>query len=233
MNRLSVAIITCNEEAVIADAVKSASFADEVLVLDSGSTDATCSIAEQAGAVVHHQEWLGFGRQKQRAVELCANDWVFVLDSDERILPELAAEIQTLLASAPDKAGYNVGRKNRFFGKVIQQCGLYPDYSVRLFDRKRGRFSEDAVHEKVLLDEPPGRLEQDMEHLAYDTVEQFIDKQNLYSSLNAKRDLFKAFTRPLWTFFKVYILKLGILDGREGLIIAVLYSQYTFWKYVK
>lgn len=233
MNKLSVAIITCNEEAVIADAVKSAAFADEVVVLDSGSTDRTCALAQELGAKVFSQEWLGFGRQKQRAVELCSNDWIFVLDSDERITPELAEEIRALLAGAPDRTGYNVARLNWFFGKPIRHCGLYPDHTVRLFNRTKGRFTEDAVHEKVVLDGEPGTLKNHMEHLAYDSIEQFVDKQNRYSSLHPKSSLIKALTRPGWTFVRIYFLKQGFRDGKAGYLIARLYSQYTFWKYIK
>ncbi|MDZ8120411.1 glycosyltransferase family 2 protein [Pontiella agarivorans] len=234
MNKLSVAIITYNEEAVIADAVKSAAFADEVVVLDSGSKDRTCAVAQELGAKVFSQEWLGFGRQKQRAVELCSNDWVFVLDSDERIMPELAEEIQVLLKSAPDRPGYQVARLNWFFGKPIRYCGLYPDYTVRLFNRTSGRFTEDAVHEKVVLDGEPGTLKNHMEHLAYDSIEQFVDKQNRYSSLNVKPSgLLTATLRSMWTFVRLFVFKKGILGGSHGFLIAVLYSQYTFWKYVK
>ena len=233
MNKLSVAIIAYNEERVIADAIKSASFADEVVVVDSASTDKTVSIAEQAGARVHHQAWLGFGLQKQRAVELCSNDWIFVLDADERITPELASELQELLAGHPPQEGYQVARLNYFFGKPIRHCGLYPDYTVRFFNRKYGRFSSDAVHERVEIKTVPGTMKNHMEHLAYDSVKQFIDKQNRYSSLNAKNSLVKAIIRPPWTFIRIYLLKRGFMDGRQGLIIALLYSQYTFWKYIK
>lgn len=233
MTKLSVAIITLNEEQVIEDAVRSASFADEVVVLDSGSTDRTEELAEAAGAKVYHQAWLGFGLQKQKAVELCSNDWIFVLDADERITPELASELGELLMSAPPMEGYQVARLNYFFGKAIRYCGLYPDYTVRFFNRNHGGFSSDAVHERVVLQAETGTMKNYMEHRAYDTVGQFIDKQNRYSSLNAKHSFVKAVLRPPWTFLRIYLLKRGFMDGREGLIIAVLYSQYTFWKYIK
>lgn len=234
MPHLSVAIITYNEEDVIADAIASASFADEVLVLDSGSTDNTCLIAEKKGAKVLHQEWLGFGLQKQRAVDLCSHDWVFVLDSDERITPELANEIRSLLEHVPEYPGYNVARLNWFFGRPIRHCGLYPDCTIRLFDRRKGRFTPDAVHEKVETDGGPGLLKNHMEHLAYHTVEQFVEKQNRYSSLNGKPvGVCTAAVRSIWTFVRLFVVKKGFLDGAHGFLVSVLYSQYTFWKYVK
>ena len=140
MNKLSVVIITKNEEKFITDAIKSAIFADEVLVLDSGSIDNTCTISQELGAKVLHQDWLGFGMQKNKAVELASNDWVFVLDADERITSKLQAEILNTLKN-PVADGYHVARLNNFFGKDIKHCGLYPDYSTRLFNKNKGKFS--------------------------------------------------------------------------------------------
>ncbi len=137
MNKLSVVIITENEEKYIADAINSASFADVVVVLDCGSTDKTCDIARDLGARVAHQDWLGFGLQKNKAVGLARNDWVFVLGADERITPDLQSEILATLQN-PSHAGYMVARLNRYFGKDIRGCGLYPDYSLRLFNRQHG-----------------------------------------------------------------------------------------------
>ncbi len=232
INKLSIVIITKNEEAVIADAVRSASFADEVVVLDSGSSDKTVAIAKELGARVEQSEWLGFGKQKNLAVSLAKNDWVFVLDSDERITKELQEEIVQELQS-PKAYGYFVPRLNRFFGKDIKTCGLYPDYTIRLFNRNFGAFNDVEVHESVQLDNP-GYLKNHMIHLAYDSIEEFIDKQNRYSSLNhKKRSIVKAIINPCWTFFKLYVLKKGFLDGWHGFIISRLYAQYTFWKYIK
>lgn len=232
INKLSVVIITKNEQDFIADAIRSAHFADEVVVLDSGSTDNTLSIVKELGARVEYHEWLGFGKQKNKVVELASNDWVFVLDSDERITKELQNEILQVLKT-PQHNGYFVARLNSFFGKQIKQCGLYPDNSIRLFNRKFGAFNEVEVHESVQIDNP-GYLKNHMLHLAYDTIEEFIAKQNRYSSLNhKKRSLFKAIVNPYWTFFKIYFLKKGFLEGWHGFIIAKLYAQYTFWKYIK
>ncbi|MBT4731046.1 glycosyltransferase family 2 protein [Candidatus Woesearchaeota archaeon] len=233
MNKLSVVIITKNEEKFIADTVNSAVFADEVLVLDSDSIDKTSSIAKEIGARVEQQEWLGFGAQKNKAVDLANNDWVFVLDSDERITSELKNEIIAILEN-PQFDGYQVARLNNFFGKNIKTCGLYPDYSIRLFNRNKGRFNDVAVHESVQMDGSISNLNNHMLHLAYDTVDEFRAKQKKYASLSQKnKNRFKALISPIWTFFKLYFIKLGFLDGWRGFVIAKLYAQYTFWKYSK
>lgn len=232
-NKLSVVIITKNEENFITDAIKSALFADEVIILDSGSIDKTCEIAKELGAKIYQNEWLGFGPQKNRAVELSKNDWVFVLDSDERITEELKNEIVTILKE-PQFNGYFIARLNNFFGKNIKNCGLYPDYSIRLFNKNYGKFNDVSVHESVQLKSKAAHLKNHMIHLAYDSIEEFIQKQNRYSSLNhKKKSLFKAIINPYWTFFKLYILKKGFLDGWHGFVISKLYAQYTFWKYIK
>lgn len=232
-HQLSVVIISKNEEKFIADAVKSASFANEVLVLDSGSTDETCSIARNLGAKVMHQDWLGFGMQKNKAVELAKNNWVFVLDSDERITLELQLEILSTLKN-PTTDGYYVARLNKFFGKSIRHCGLYPDYSIRLFNRTKGMFNDVTVHESVQINGDIGKLKNHMIHLAFDTVEEFSNKQKKYAALSQKKkSLIKAFVSPIWTFVKIYIFRLGFVEGWHGFIIAKVYAQYTFWKYFK
>jgi len=232
-NKLSVVIISKNEEKFIANAVKSALFADEVLVLDSGSTDNTCLIAQELGAKALYQDWLGFGMQKNKAVELAKNDWVFVLDSDERITPELQLEIINTLKD-PVVDGYHVARLNNFFGKYIKYCGLYPDYSIRLFNKQKGRFNEVTVHESVQMQGKVDKLKNHMLHLAFDSVEEFSNKQKKYAKLSQKKkNLIKVFISPIWTFLKIYIFRLGFIEGWRGFVIAKVYAQYTFWKYYK
>ena len=232
-NKLSIVIITKNEEKFIFDALKSAIFADEVVILDSGSEDQTCNIAKKIGARVEQQAWLGFGAQKNKAVELADNDWVFVLDADERITPELRDEIISTLKN-PQFDGYRIARLNNFFGKYIKTCGLYPDYSIRLFNRNKGKFNDVAVHESVQMSGSVSTLNNHMIHLAYETIDEFRTKQKKYADLSTKKkNMLKALISPLWTFFKLYFLKLGFLDGWQGFIIAKLYAQYTFWKYTK
>ena len=232
-NKLSIVIITKNEEKFITDAINSAIFADEVLVLDSGSTDKTCNIAKEIGARVEQQAWLGFGAQKNKAVELADNDWVFVLDADERITPELRDEIISTLKN-PQFNGYRIARLNNFFGKNIRHCGLYPDYSIRLFNRQKGKFNDVPVHESVQIQGNTDKLKNHMLHLAFDTVEEFSNKQKKYAELSQKdKNLIKAFISPIWTFLKIYIIRLGFVEGWRGFIIAKVYAQYTFWKYFK
>ena len=232
-NPLSVVIIAKNEEKFIKDAILSAKFADEVLVLDSGSIDNTCYIAKELGARVENQDWLGFGSQKNKAIELADNNWVFVLDSDERITDELKFEILERLEN-PTFDGFYIARLNRFFGKDIKTCGLYPDYSLRLFNKQKGQFNNVAVHESVKVKGATTKLKNHMVHLAYETIEEFIAKQRLYSKLsNKKKNIFKALISPCWTFIKLYFIKLGFLDGWHGFVIAKIYAKYTFWKYIK
>ena len=232
-HKLSVVIITHNEEAYIADAIRSALFADEVLVLDSGSTDNTIEISKNLGATVMQQKWLGFGPQKNRAVALAKNDFVFVLDSDERITDLLRDEIVEIM-KAPKSDGYLVARLNNFWGNDIKTCGLYPDYSLRLFNRTKAKFNDVPVHESVQLTKNVAYLKNHMYHLAYKSIEEFISKQNRYSTLHDKKEsIIKAIINPYWTFFKLFILKKGFMDGWDGFVIAKLYAQYTFWKYIK
>lgn len=232
MNKLSVAIITKNSEKTIKKCVSSAMFADEVVIVDSGSEDSTVQICENLGCIVFQKEWMGFGKQKQFAVENCKNEWVFVLDSDEVITEKLQQEILSVLKNPKYKA-YKVARLNYFFGKPVYYCGLYPDYTIRLFDKNFGKFNSDEVHEKVIIDGNTGILKNHMLHFAYNSVEEFIEKQNRYSSLNAKQNKLKAFINPYWTFLKIFIIKKGFLEGWRGFVIAKLYAQYTFWKYIK
>ena len=232
-NNISVVIIAKNEERYIEEAIISSKFANEILVLDSGSTDRTCLIAKSLGARLVHQDWLGFGKQKNKAIELASNDWVFVLDSDERITEKLKYEILEVLEN-PVYDGYLVARLNYFFGKYIKTCGLYPDYSIRLFNRKKGQFNNVAVHESVQLNGRKSKLENHMLHLAYETENEFILKQKKYAALSSKKqNLMKAILSPVWIFFKLYFMKYGFLDGKHGFKIALIYSKYTYWKYIR
>ena len=232
-NSLSVVIITKNEEDFIGEAVKSAQFANEVIVLDSYSDDRTCEIAKKFGAKVFQKEWQGFGLQKNLAVSLASNDWVFVLDSDERITTELKNEIIETLKE-PLFDGYKIARLNCFFGKNIKTCGLYPDYSIRLFTRLKGKFENVPVHESVQIKGKVSVLKNHMTHLAYDNVEEFIEKQKKYAKLSTKeKSIARSLIAPCWTFINLYIFKRGFLDGRHGFLISKIYATYTFWKYSK
>lgn len=230
---LSVVILTFNSEKYLKEVLQSASFADEIIVLDSGSSDKTEQICKQFENVkFQHQSWLGFGKQKRAAVEFTSNDWVFVLDSDEVIMPLLKDEILSVLKE-PEFDAYKVARLNLFFGKEVRSMGLYPDFTVRLFNKNRANFNDKEVHEKVVVNGNTGELKNPLKHYAYESIEQFIAKQNRYSSLGAKKSKFKAIFNPTWTFFRLFILKKGFMDGWRGYVIAKLYAQYTFWKYIK
>ncbi len=232
-HKLSIVILTFNSEQYLKEVLTSCTFANEVIIVDSGSCDQTLHIAQAfANVKIFHQTWLGFGLQKQKGVELASYDWIFVLDSDEIITEALKNEIVTILQN-PMSQGYFVPRLNYFFGKPIKHIGLYPDITLRLFHREHGCFNNNNVHEKVILKGKSETITSPMIHHAYDNIEQFIDKQNRYSSLGAKRNLFKALVNPYWTFCKLYFLKKGFLEGWHGFIIAKLYAQYTFWKYIK
>ncbi len=231
--KISVVILTYNSQKYLKAVINSALFADEVLILDSNSTDDTIQTAKSLGARVESGEWLGFGKMKQKAVDLAKNDWVFVLDSDEEISPKLRDEIISLEESN-EYSAYFVPRVNIFFGRAMRHGGLYPDETIRLFDKKRANFSDDSVHERVIVSSGKiGRLKFDMIHHAYESIESFISKQNRYSTLGAKPNRLKAIVNPWWTFIRMYIIKLGFLDGWQGYITARLYAQYTFWKYIK
>jgi len=204
-----------------------------VFVLDSHSEDLTREIASKNGARVITHKWLGYGAQKNKAIKLSKFDWVMVLDADERISESLKEEI-ILTLKKPMFDAYYVPRLNNFFGKNIKFCGLYPDFSIRLFNKKNGSFSNSTVHEKVIIDGEVGYLQNNMNHIAYKSIEEFVNKQKKYASLSdKKKNLFKSFVSPFWVFVKIFILRLGFLEGWRGLIIAITYARYTYWKYKK
>lgn len=231
--KISFVILTFNSQKYLYQVLESIKFANEIIIIDNGSTDKTLQIAKQFNNTnIYTQEWLGFGTQKQFGVDKTTNEWVFVLDSDEIITDDLKNEIIQTLNNPKFKA-YKVARLNFFFGKAIKHMDLYPDYSVRLFNKKYAKFNNRKVHESVITKEKIGKLNNHFIHYAYENIEQFISKQNKYSSLNCKNNILKAIINPYWTFFKMYILKCGFLEGKNGFIIAKLYAQYTFWKYIK
>ena len=235
MNKLSIVILTFNSEKYLKEVLESSKFADEVLVIDSGSSDKTKEICQNYNVKFIYQKWLGFGKQKKFGVNSAKNEWIFVLDSDEVITRELENEIKQTLEN-PEFMAYKASRLNFFFGKAIKKMGLYPDYSTRLFNKKFANFNEKEVHESVEFKDKNskfGKLKNRFEHYAYENIEEFILKQNKYSTLGAKKNYFKAFFNPKWTFFKLFVLKGGFLEGYKGYIISKLHPQYTFWKYVK
>jgi glycosyltransferase involved in cell wall biosynthesis len=241
---LSVCIITLNEEANIARTLNSVkNIADEIVVVDSGSTDATVDLARQSGAKVFVEPWKGFARQKNSALEKATCDWILSLDADEEVSTELAASIKTLLASATPKfAGYTMNRRNMYFGKWIKRSGYYPDPKLRLIKRGAATFELRDVHEDMKMAGELGHLTGDMIHHAYPTLESFIEHANRYSSLGADmvaRERKVGFSvvnivfRPMVRFIWAYFFRGGFLDGREGLLVLMNHAAYVSWKYAK
>jgi len=237
---LSVVLITHNAAAQLADCLASVAFADEVLVVDSGSSDGTADIAARYGARVVQKEWMGFGPQKQFAVEQAAHDWVLCLDADERVSPELAASLVRAL-QAPVSPVYRMARRNRFLGRWLRHGEGYPDWSVRLFDRRQARWSDDAVHEKVLFSVTPGTLQGDLLHESAEDIGRYLEKQNRYTTLAAEElhrrgkraGMAELTLSPLVRFIKFYVLRLGFLDGMPGLAHIAVGCMNSFMKYAK
>ena len=237
---LSVAIITHNPGSLLEACLRSVAFADDVVIVDTGSTDATPELASAHGARLIRHEWLGFGPQKQFAVEQARHDWVLCLDADERVSDRLRASIQDTLQS-PQAGAYELARCNRFMGRWLRHGEGYPDWCIRLFDRRRARWSADPVHEKVLTDARPGRLAGDLLHESAESLERYLEKQNRYTSLQAeamhagglKAGLSDLLLSPFLRFIKFYVLRLGFLDGVPGLVHVLIGCMNSFLKYAK
>mgnify|MGYP001571083632 CR=1 FL=1 len=238
--KLTVTIIALNEEANIRDCLESVRWADEVIVSDSGSADRTAELCRNYGAKVFMDDWLGYGRQKNLCQDRAANEWILNIDADERITPELREEIQNALAGN-GADGYLIPRKNYFGGFWVRRCGWYPDYNLRLYRKSAGRFVERRVHEAVHLEGRKERLKSPMIHLTYRDTTDYLSRMQRYSTLAAedmlnegrRPSLLDLFVRPQFTFFKMFVLKRGFLDGTTGLVLSMLYAFYTFSKYAK
>jgi glycosyltransferase involved in cell wall biosynthesis len=237
---LSAVLITRNAAAVLDACLDSLRFADEIVIVDSSSSDRTLEIAARHGARVVQKEWLGFGRQKQYAVDQAKHDWVLCLDADERVSPALAASIGNALG-APVSPVYRMRRRNRFLGKWLSHGEGYPDWSPRLFNRLNARWSDDLVHEKVIYAVTPGSLEGDLMHDSSDDLAAYLDRQNRYTTLAARQayELGKSsgvlhlLLSPVVRFFKFYILRLGFLDGVPGLLHISIGCMNSYLKYAK
>ena len=238
---LTAVLIAYNEAQRIAACLESLAWVDEIVVVDSGSSDDTLKIARRFTERVVTVPWRGFGPQKQAAVDLASHDMVFNVDCDERVTPELAAEIRAILAGRNVAAAYQVPRRTFLGSKEIKHCGWYPDRTVRLFDRTRAHFSEHLVHEGVHVDGTTVRCKQHLLHFSFVGLADLLVKMNRYSDLSAQQMFAggKRFTaaditfRPLFAFVKTYLMKLGFLDGVEGFEIAVANAVSTFAKYIK
>lgn len=241
MPALSVTIITLNEADHIGAAIDSASWADEVIVVDSGSTDDTCAIARSKGVRVDARAWTGYVDQKNFAAGLATHDWIFSLDADERLTPVLATEIRTLLASDPPFAGYRVPRVTRHLGRWIRTTDFYPDYQTRLYDRRRARWRGRYVHESVTVDGTVGQLRHELQHYSYRDLSDHLARINHYSTLAARQmyesgrraGAFDLLVHPPAAFLRNYILRRGIVDGTAGLTLSLVNSYAVFLKFAK
>lgn len=239
--RVSVTVITLNEEAHLRRCLESVAWADEIVVVDSESQDKTVQVAREFTDRVIVRPWPGFAAQKNFAVAQCAGEWILSLDADEEAEPELREEIAAIQADPRACDGYAVRRRNVFLGRFIRHGGLYPDWQVRLFRRGRGRFAERAVHESVTVTGPLGRLSGHLVHRSYEGVGDFIERANRYSALAAEQMIRdgrrvragELVLRPLGRFLSMYVLQGGWLDGRRGLLLAILYAYYVFMRSAK
>ena len=238
--KVSVTIITLNEEANIRQCLESVRWADEIIVSDSGSADRTASICREYGARVYHDAWHGYGKQKNICASRASNAWILNVDADERITPELKDEILGVLKEG-GKDGYRIARKNYFGARWIKHCGWYPDYNIRLYRKDRGSFNEVKVHEAVTVDGAVGTLKNPLVHLTYKDIPHYFARMQRYSTLAAEEMKDRGKTagaldvilRPPFTFLNMFVLKLGFLDGQMGLTLSMLYARYTHAKYSK
>ena len=244
---LSVVLITQNEERNLPRTLESVmplvrDSKGEIIVVDSGSTDRTVKIAESYGAKVFVEPWKGFAAQKNSAMDKASMDWVLQLDADEALEPELVAEMEVVLNDGAAKRGFWIPRKNFFLSRWIKHGGFYPDPKLRLVRRGAGQFEEYGAHPTMRVNGPTGRLSHALLHDAYPTLRGYIDHMNSYSSMGAevalaKRDRGFSFAdiviRPALTFIYNYFMRLGFLDGREGLLLHLYHSAYVSWKYAK
>ncbi len=252
MPMLSVAIVTLNEERNLARTLASLSFANEIIVVDSGSTDRTVEIAQSFGAKVTVRPWPGFAAQKNFAIQQCSGDWILSLDADEELSPGLAQELSVLLPTNPPLDAYFIKRRNLFLGRWIRHGGYYPDPKLRLFRRSAAnftlspRFQDRPVHETIVFDGESATLDCDLIHHAYPTLEDYLEHMDRYSTLGAELLVTQGRTSesaiafywnvllvPHLTFTWNYIFRLGFLDGREGLLLHLYHTAYVSWKYAK
>jgi glycosyltransferase involved in cell wall biosynthesis len=239
--KLSVTVITRDEAAHIEACLASVAWADERLVVDSGSTDGTADRARALGARVIVRDWPGYSAQKNFAAEQASHDWILSIDADERVTPELAAEIQAALRSEPEVAGFRGPRVTRHLGRWIRTTDWYPDYQLRLYDRRRAQWAPRRVHESVTANGPVGRLGHDLQHFAYRNLAHHHQTMDRYTTLAAetmhaegrRAGVVALAVHPAAAFLRNYVLRRGMLDGAPGLIISVMNAYYVFLKFAK
>jgi len=237
MLKISLVLITLNAGRYLRRILSSVSFASEIIVVDSGSTDSTLQICRESGARIFKKAWTSYARQKNYAIEQAESPWILSLDADEVLSPELAGEISKLQESAP-YAGYKIPRLNHYFGRALRHGGQYPDFQLRLFRKDRGRFNDRPIHESVIVSGAIGQLRGEMLHYSYGTIDEYFSKFNRYTELEAQRlagqegrpgavSIAAALlVKPWLKFIRRYFFKLGFLDGVPGLL-AALFNSFT------
>lgn len=238
---VSVAVIALNEEERIRACLESVLWADEIVVVDAGSSDKTADVARELTDRVVFRAWTGYAAQKNFALAQCRGEWLLSLDADERVPEALRDEIRQTLARGPREAGFYLPRRNFFEGTWIRHGGFYPDHQLRLFRRGLGRFRERAVHESAEVDGPTGRLRAPLDHDSYRGVADVVARANRYSDLAARElaasgrggGVADLLLRPVWRFLSMYLLRAGFLDGRRGLVLALCYAHYVFLRAAK
>ncbi|MCX6634965.1 MAG: glycosyltransferase family 2 protein [Acidobacteria bacterium] len=239
--KISATLITYNEERHIARAIESLRCADEIVVVDSGSTDRTIEIAGKLGARIVEHPFKGYAEQKNYAAEQAENDWILAIDADESLSEGLEGEILQVKKSGPDYDAYTVPRLAQYLGRWILHSGWHPDRKVRLYDRRRARWAGDFVHETVQVDGRVGHLRSNLLHFTCDSLSEHLRTMDRYTTLAAEQLVSqggkigwsKLLLDPPWTFFKTYVVDRGFLDGAEGLAIAYMAAIYNFLKYAK
>ncbi len=240
--KLSVILITKNESHNIRDCLDTVRFASEWIVVDSGSTDNTVSLAKEFGAtVIQTDHWPGFGPQKNKALSAATGDWILSIDADERITPELAEEIKRIIQSPDTCDAYEIQRHSWYCGKFIRHGDWSKDYVLRLFKRNHAQFTNDLVHERLITDGKTGRLNATMKHYSYLSFSQVLQKIDSYTEYSArqkhqqgkKAGVGTALLHGLWTFIRGYFLRFGFLDGSHGLALAISNAENSYYRYLK
>ena len=241
MPPVTVTVITKNEAEALADALRSVSWADELIVIDAESTDDTAKIARQFTDRVYVRPWSGYVDQKNHAAGLASNDWIFSLDADERSTPQLADEIRSLVSGQPPSSGYRMPRVSFYLGRWVRTTDMYPDYQLRLYDRRTARWDGMYVHESVKVDGPVGYLKSELQHYPYRDLSEHLVRMDRYTTLAARQmrasgrraGVADVLLHPPLAFLRNYILKAGFRDGQAGLVISIVNSYYVFLKFAK
>jgi glycosyltransferase involved in cell wall biosynthesis len=241
VTKLTVTVITHNESAHLQGALESVSWADEIVVIDSQSTDDTVAIARRHASRVDVRDWPGYGQQKNHAAAVASNDWILSIDADERVTPALGEEIRAVMASGPAIDGYYIPRVSHYLGRWVRSTDWYPDFHLRLYDRRKASWSGHSVHESVRTSGPTARLRHELLHYPYRDVSEHLSKIDQYTTLAAEQwhaagrraTVLHALVHPRLAFLRNYLLRGGFRDGRVGFLVSMLNSYYVFLKYAK